>query len=145
MYKLIGTENVKRLADGACIPFADGNRDYEEYKQWLTIKGNTPEPEFTDKELETQRLTKELAEQTAQRKASMLEGEIYTLNEIDYLISFTKDDGDGLVQVKSAFELGLTSTIIHFENGTKMPITAEEFPTFAVWFVERRDNFFKAV
>ena len=75
------------------------------------------------------------------RDALMLEGEEYN----GYQISFTKDDGDGLVQVKSAFELGLTSTIIHFENGTKMPITAEEFPTFAVWFVERRDNFFKAV
>lgn len=52
MYKLIGTNSVKRLADGACIPFADGNRDYEEYKQWLE-DGNTPEPEFTQEELKT--------------------------------------------------------------------------------------------
>ena len=52
MYKLIGTKSVKRLADGAYIPFADGNIDYEEYKQWLA-KGNTPEPEFTDEELRT--------------------------------------------------------------------------------------------
>ena len=36
MYKLIGTKSVKRLADGACIPFAEGNMDYEEYKQWLS-------------------------------------------------------------------------------------------------------------
>lgn len=50
MYKLIGTKSVKRLADGACIPFADGNRDYEEYKQWLS-EGSTPEPEFTEEEL----------------------------------------------------------------------------------------------
>lgn len=50
MYKLIGTKSVKRLADGAYIPFADGNRDYEEYKQWL-VEGNTPEPEFTEEEL----------------------------------------------------------------------------------------------
>mgnify|MGYP000918086386 CR=1 FL=1 len=52
MYKLIGINSVKRLADGACIPFADGNIDYEEYKLWLE-KGNTPEPEFTEEELRT--------------------------------------------------------------------------------------------
>lgn len=52
MYKLIGTNSVKRLADGACIPFAYCNRDYEEYKQWLS-EGNTPEPEFTEEELRT--------------------------------------------------------------------------------------------
>lgn len=34
MYKL-NKDSVTRLADGACIPFADVNRDYEEYKQWL--------------------------------------------------------------------------------------------------------------
>ena len=50
MYKL-NQNSVTRLADGACIPFADGNRDYEEYKQWLS-EGNTPEPEFTEAELE---------------------------------------------------------------------------------------------
>lgn len=50
MYKLIGKNSVKRLADGATIPFANGNRDYEEYKLWLE-EGNTPEPEFTDAEL----------------------------------------------------------------------------------------------
>jgi len=55
MYKLIGTNSVKRLADGACIPFADGNRDYEEYKQWIA-DGNTPEPEFTEEELNEQRI-----------------------------------------------------------------------------------------
>jgi len=50
MYKL-NQNSVTRLADGASIPFANGNRDYEEYKQWLS-EGNTPEPEFTQAELE---------------------------------------------------------------------------------------------
>lgn len=49
MYKL-QQNSIKRLADGASIPLADGNRDYEEYKQWLS-EGNIPEPEFTDAEL----------------------------------------------------------------------------------------------
>lgn len=34
---------VTRRADGAGVPNADGNRDWREYKQWLT-DGNTPDP-----------------------------------------------------------------------------------------------------
>ena len=37
------------------VPNADGNREYELIKQWL-LKGNTPEPEFTEKEIEAQRI-----------------------------------------------------------------------------------------
>ena len=61
MYKTIGTNSVKRLADGAYIPFADGNTDYEEYKQWLS-EGNTPEPEFTEEELRTKEINKQVQE-----------------------------------------------------------------------------------
>ena len=50
MYKLInpikGSENlnvVLRLSDEAFIPLSPGNRDYQEYMQWLA-EGNTPEP-----------------------------------------------------------------------------------------------------
>ncbi len=83
----------------------------------------------------------EMAEREA-RKMEMLEGDIYTLGGTEYQVSFTKDDGDGLMQVKSAFELGLTSTTIHFENGTKMLISAAEFGAFAAWFVTKRNGFF---
>ena len=61
MYKTIGTNSVKRLADGAYIPFADGNTDYEEYKQWLS-EGNTPEPEFTEEELRITSINKQIQE-----------------------------------------------------------------------------------
>lgn len=61
MYKLIGTKSVKRLADGACIPFADGNRDYEDYKLWLE-EGNIPEPEFTEEELKIKVINTQIAE-----------------------------------------------------------------------------------
>ena len=64
MYKLIGQNSVQRLTDGACIPFADGNRDYEEYKLWLE-EGNTPEPEFTEEELAQQELQVKLQEAQA--------------------------------------------------------------------------------
>ena len=69
-------------------------------------------------------------------------GEIYTLNNVDYKVSFMKDDADGLMQVSMAFQLGLTNTVIHFENGTKMPIKNTEFEPFAIWFVGKRNSFF---
>lgn len=61
MYKMIGTKNIKRLSDGAIIPFANGNRDYEEYKQWLS-EGNKPEPEFTEEEIAQQKLQAKIQE-----------------------------------------------------------------------------------
>lgn len=76
------------------------------------------------------------------RKRNMLTGDFYVLNGVEYLISFTKDDGDGMVQVKNGFELGLSSTNIHFDCGTVLPITKEEFPAFALWFVNKRNSFF---
>ena len=96
--------------------------------------------------LETERLEQEeqalKLEQSKARDEAMLAGATYNLNNKDYQISFTKEDGDGLVQVKSAFELGLTQTTIRFSNGTKMPISSSEFQTFALWFVNKRNEFF---
>jgi hypothetical protein len=34
---------IKRVADNAFIPFDEGNKDYQEYKQWLA-EGNQPDP-----------------------------------------------------------------------------------------------------
>jgi hypothetical protein len=46
-YKLLESDGVVagalRLADNTSIPFAPGNRDYQEYLEWLA-EGNTPEP-----------------------------------------------------------------------------------------------------
>lgn len=50
MYKLTDSNNVIRISDGACIPIAEGNRDYQEYLQWVA-DGNTPQPAHTDTEL----------------------------------------------------------------------------------------------
>ena len=119
------------------VPDATGNRERELIKKWMA-EGNTPEPEYTQEELDAQALEQSNIKAKELRAAAMLEGADYN----GFQISFTKDDGDGLMQVKAAFELGLARTIIYFANGTKMPITAEEFEAFAVWFVNKRDEFF---
>lgn len=104
------------------------------------------EPNELLEALETERLEQEeqalKLEQSKARDEAMLSGATYTLNNTDYQISFTKEDGDGLVQVKSAFDLGLTQTTIHFSNGTKMLISSSEFLEFALWFVNKRNEFF---
>ena len=44
MYKLgQGGNSIIRQSDGAFIPVAPGNRDYDEYKEWLA-QGNHPDP-----------------------------------------------------------------------------------------------------
>ena len=49
MYKLLNKdalaqyECVTRLSDGACIPFAEDNTDYQEFLKWCA-EGNQPEP-----------------------------------------------------------------------------------------------------
>ncbi len=64
------------------------------------------------------------------------------LDGIEYKISFTSEDGNGVMQVRTAFDLGVEATTIYFSNGTKMPIEKEDFPAFAEWFVKERNKFF---
>jgi len=50
MYKLFSehphfgkAQSLKRTTDGAIIPFAPDNTDYQKYLAWVA-EGNTPEP-----------------------------------------------------------------------------------------------------
>lgn len=107
----------------------------------IDTKGNVTEHEDAPIIKRTQEKIAQEAElkQKQERKNLMLQGLEYN----GYKISFTKDDGDGVVQVKSAFEMGLASTIIHFDCGTNMPIQKSEFNDFALWFMVERNKFFK--
>ena len=46
------------------VPKADGNREYELIKEWLS-EGNTPEPEFTEAELAQQEINAKVQEAKA--------------------------------------------------------------------------------
>ena len=62
-------QTVKKQSSGyllngtMSVPKADGNKEYELIKQWIS-EGNTPKPEFTDEELLKQKQDKFRAERT---------------------------------------------------------------------------------
>lgn len=65
--ELIG---IRRSSDGASIPIAPGNRDYQEYLDWLD-KGNTPQPDpFFTLSSVRDRKWGEIKEQRDSRRAS---------------------------------------------------------------------------
>ncbi len=66
------------------VPKADGNREYELIKQWLS-EGNTPEPEFTEEELAKQELDKT----NSIARAELQQGDWKVLRELERL--FLKD------------------------------------------------------
>jgi len=43
MYKILDSNNIKRLSDNASIPNDERNTDYTNYLLWVA-EGNTPEP-----------------------------------------------------------------------------------------------------
>jgi len=60
-YKL-AESGVVRKSDGASIPNAEGNRDWVEYQEWLAEEDNTPDPEFTQEELDLNGINQEISE-----------------------------------------------------------------------------------
>lgn len=86
------------------------------------------------------------------RDTAMMQGFEYNGKQI----SVTKDDGDGMMQVEATFKRlrdAITNgelpaeteikTVIHFVNGTKLPITEAEFNGFSLQFIIERGKFFQ--
>ena len=99
------------------------------------------EPQPTEEEIQAK--IAELQEQEKQKQAiqkAKTEGKPYKKGQDP--VSFTSEDAIGMLQVKTAFELGVTKTNIKFSNGTILPMTADGFVNFAEWFVEQRNSFF---
>lgn len=133
------TENVQSWLDENNCIIADIDNPIESEEE-VVVQG------FEDEKIkETKIIFRDLTDdeiQTIQKYQEKTKGATYTLNGTDYQVPFMKDDADGLLQVKEAFNLGINETVIYFTNGTKMPITATEFMDFAVWFVNKRNSFF---
>lgn len=82
-------------------------------------------------------------EKEQEQKEIKVNGEIYTLNGVDYKIPFMKDDADGVVQVTLGFmKNAFIETTIVFSNDVRLTIKATEFDEFAMWFAEKRNSFF---
>lgn len=84
----------------------------------------------------------DVSAQVAQWKIDNRLEKQYGLDYNGYMIPFRNEDAMAMLQVKAAFEMGLTSTNIEFSNGTVMPMIATDFATFALWFVEKRNGYF---
>lgn len=85
-YKLM--ENGVLRSDGACIPNSMGNRDWRRYQEWLA-DGNTPEPQYTEEELQA----KLRGEEVAGLKADLQKAQIWQFRMIIELFKVCKKLG----------------------------------------------------
>jgi len=67
----------------------------------------------------------------------------FTLNGTDYKIPLKSKDAMGLIQIKNAFELGVTSTVMYFSNGVQIPLNNKnDLNILAKFFAEKRNLLF---
>lgn len=101
MYKLLDN-SVLRLTDNTRIPFADGNKEYEEYKLWLA-EGNEPEPFESEADKLKKDLDAQFAAIDAERDTALNRG-------VNWNGDFWHTDTDFAVHLNSfasAFSLGM--------------------------------------
>ena len=67
-------------------------------------------------------LTSEEIADKAIRDRKYLGIDYINLKDEVYKVSLTSEDANGLIQVKTAFEMGITETNFYFENGTIVPL-----------------------
>lgn len=76
------------------VPMANGNREYELIKEWLA-EGNTPEPEFTEEELQITSIHKQIQEAKA-----YLASTDYKMT-VDYFATLTEAEQVQLTQLRA--------------------------------------------
>ena len=135
-------KSVKRQGAGyllngtMSVPNADGNLEYELIKK-LIAEGNIPEAELTEKELQKK------AEAKAVYDRKYVGIEYTNLSDEVYIVSLTNDDANGLIQVKTAFEFGITETNFKCSNGIVVPINSlEDLIHLGEFVVTERNKFF---
>ena len=145
VYYNLHTENIKLYVLGS-TKVCSVDADDSSFQIWMGVQpvemAEITQQDFEALRAESEQYKLEVAWQNKKRYEAMLSGAPYTLDGIDYQISFTSEDGNGMMQVRTAFDLGVEATTIYFSNGTKMPITTAEFGAFAAWFVQKRNEFF---
>ena len=69
--------------------------------------------------------------------------EYTNLNDEVYVVSLTNNDANGLIQVKTAFEFGITETNFKCSNGIVVPINSlEDLIHLGEFVVTERNKFF---
>ena len=117
MYKQNGENSVTRLADGAVIPFVDGNFDYEKYKQWVKDGGV---PEFVEAEV--------LVPQSITKIQAMLQLKVLNLWDIFKLFLAENSDANDVWMLALSVE----------RDNSFVPIMAQ----VVGWNKVQTDNFF---
>lgn len=109
-----------------------GSRFWQDVQEWLDA-GNTPEPEFTQAELDAQ--AEDAA--AAQKQTDKLVGVEFE----GVMCSATAEDMWGLSAIKEWVAAGQTANF-KFENGNTLAITPENYAAFQAVWVPFRASFF---
>jgi hypothetical protein len=67
----------------------------------------------------------------------------YTLNGVEYAVALQVEDQNTVTSITvGVMAKAIAKTVVQFSNGVVMPITADEWMEFAIWFATQRNKFF---
>ena len=122
------------LNEAMSVPKADGNREYELIKQWLS-EGNIPEPEFTEEELakiEADRIARETKEAKELALATItveVNGKVFDGNEKARL--------NMLSAIQASSVVGIESTYWKLADNTAQEVTVDELKQALALSIQR--------
>ena len=125
------------LVDGSLsVPNAPGNRHWQAVQEWIA-EGNTPEPEFTQAELDAQ------AVESAKQEVSQLNSEAKLTGILfdGVMCSAEAEDMWGLSSIQGYVASGL-SVPFKFNNGNVLVLTPSNMVAFQEVWVPFRASFF---